>query len=63
MNKENPLDSDQIKDNINKLKKKLKKANMPLYQQLYSGLNDIPIENLTWKDPLTSQVISNDSKL
>ncbi|CAG8747829.1 27085_t:CDS:2, partial [Gigaspora margarita] len=48
--KESPLDSDQIKDNIDKLKKKLNKVNTPLYWQLYS-------------DPLASQVISDDSKL
>ncbi|CAG8443528.1 7607_t:CDS:2 [Dentiscutata heterogama] len=47
VDKKSPLDLDQIKDNINKLKKKLNKANKPLYQQLYSA----------------SQVISDDSKL
>ena len=63
-NKEKPLSSDQIENNIIELKRKLKRdINMgSLYQHLLSGVNGIPINNLSWKDPLASQVISDESR-
>jgi hypothetical protein len=61
--KEQPLSSDQIEKNINELKRKLGKDTSPLYQHLYSGVNKIHIQELTWKDPLASQVISDKSEL
>ena len=60
---EKPLSSDQIKNNVNYLKRKLGKDTSPLYQRLYSDVNEIPIHSLTWKDPLASQVISDKSTL
>ena len=59
---EKPLSSDQIKKNVNNLKRKLGKDTSPLYQRLYSDVNEIPIHSLTWKDPLASQVISDTYK-
>ncbi|PKK56600.1 hypothetical protein RhiirC2_871996, partial [Rhizophagus irregularis] len=61
--KEQPLSSDQIEKNINELKRKLGKDTTPLYQHLYSGVSKIPIQELTWKDPLANQVISDKSEL
>jgi len=61
--KEIPFGSDQIEDNINGLKGKLRKETMPLYQQLYSKVDAISIQSLTWKDPLASQVISDQSEV
>ncbi|RIA95211.1 hypothetical protein C1645_817057 [Glomus cerebriforme] len=61
--KEQPLSSDQIEKNINELKRKLGKDTTPLYQHLYSGVSKIPIQELTWKDPLASQVISDKLEL
>ncbi|RHZ78048.1 hypothetical protein Glove_168g82 [Diversispora epigaea] len=52
--KEAPLSSDQIENNTNKLKNKLKKESTPLYQHLYSGVNEISVQELTWKDPLAN---------
>ena len=34
-----------------------------LYQHLFSGVNELYISELTWKDPLANQVISDDSDL
>ncbi|CAG8617992.1 4159_t:CDS:2 [Paraglomus occultum] len=61
INDEEPLSSDQIRSNINKLKSKLKKITNTLYQCLFSAVSNIPISKLTWKDPLGSQVISDRS--
>ena len=61
-NKEEPLDSIQIARNIKHLKGKLNDMT-PLNRQLYSKVNDIPISELTWKDSLASQVISDKSEL
>ncbi|CAJ0643154.1 2929_t:CDS:2 [Entrophospora sp. SA101] len=36
---------------------------MPLYQKLYSVVDALSINELTWKVPLTSQVTSNKSEL
>ncbi len=63
MDKKIPFSSDQIDDNINDLKKKLRKDTSPLYQQLYSKVNVISIQSLTWKDPLVSRVISDQSEV
>ena len=58
-----PLSSNQIEENIDGLKRKLGKDTSPLYQHLYSGVSKIPVQELTWKDPLASQVISDKSEL
>ena len=42
-----PFGSDQIEDNINDLKEKLRKDTLSLYQQLYSKVNTISIQSLT----------------
>jgi hypothetical protein len=62
-NKERPLTSDKIKKNIKALKGKLRKNTSQLYQHLFSGVNAVSISELTWKDPLANQVISDDSDL
>ena len=61
--KEAPLGSDQIENNTNKLKNKLRKESTPLYQHLYSGVNEILVQELTWKDPLANQIIRDNSNL
>ncbi|CAG8468870.1 7449_t:CDS:2, partial [Dentiscutata heterogama] len=62
-NKEKPLNRDQIRNNIEKLKRKLYRDTSPLYQHLYSGVNKICVEELSWEDPMASQVISDNSDL
>ena len=62
-NGEKPLTSDKIKKNIKALKGKLRKNTSRLYQHLFSGVNEVSIFDLTWKDPLANQVISDDSDL
>jgi hypothetical protein len=62
-NEERPLTSDKIKKNIKALKGKLRKNTSQLYQHLFSGVNAVSISELTWKDPLANQVISDDSDL
>ncbi|RHZ84499.1 hypothetical protein Glove_80g10 [Diversispora epigaea] len=61
--KEQPLSSDQIENNIDELKRKLGKDTSPLYHCLYSDVDKIPVQELTWKDPLASQVIRDNSDL
>ncbi|RHZ81290.1 hypothetical protein Glove_122g147 [Diversispora epigaea] len=61
--KETPLGSDQIENNTNKLKNKLRKESTPLYQHLYFGVNKISVQELTWKDPLANQIIRDNSNL
>ena len=64
MNKERPLNSDEIKQNINELKAKLKKnTTTPINQHLYYGINSVNISELSWMDPLASQVISDESEI
>ena len=63
MNGERPLTSDKIKKNIKALKGKLGKKTSQLYQHLFLGVNEVTISDLTWKDPLANQVISDDSDL
>lgn len=59
-----PLDSDQIVDNIKKLKGKLKQnKKSSLCQELFSSLRNVDISALTWKDFLANQIISDDSIL
>ncbi|CAG8624238.1 2439_t:CDS:2, partial [Paraglomus occultum] len=62
-NKEKPLNRDQIRDNIEKLKGKFNRDTSPLYQHLYSGVSEIRVEELSWEDPMASQVISDNSDL
>ena len=63
VNEEEPLSSAQIRSNINKLKSKLKKNTSPLYQHLFSAVNRISTDELTWKVPLGSQVIADESDI
>ncbi|CAJ0839795.1 9384_t:CDS:2, partial [Entrophospora sp. SA101] len=35
----------------------------PLYDELLSSLGDVVVSDLSWKDPIASQVISDDSEL
>jgi len=63
INEETPLSSNQITNNIKLLKKKLGKNTSPLYQHLHFAVNNIFIEELSWKNPLASQVISDNSSL
>ncbi|RHZ54743.1 hypothetical protein Glove_423g95 [Diversispora epigaea] len=60
---EDTITPDKIRKNIIELKGKLKKNTTSLYQHLYSDINNITISELSWKDPLASQVISDDSRL
>ncbi|PKK59235.1 hypothetical protein RhiirC2_871337 [Rhizophagus irregularis] len=61
VNEEEPLSSAQIRSNINKLKSKLKKNTSTLYQHLFSAVNRVSTNELTWKVPLGSQVIADES--
>ena len=62
-NKESPLSSDQIEKNIIEVKEKLRKDTTPLCQHLYSAVDTISIQELTWKDFIANQIISDDSEL
>ncbi|RHZ45686.1 hypothetical protein Glove_661g55 [Diversispora epigaea] len=62
-NEERFLSSGQIEKNIKALKGKLKKNPAQLHQYLFSSINKVSISELTWEDPLASQVISDDSDL
>ncbi|RHZ43485.1 hypothetical protein Glove_1066g3 [Diversispora epigaea] len=70
-NEEKPLNSNQIADNIRKLKGKLNNKTTPLNQKLFSSLCEAWSKNLqkvknselTWKDPLANQIITDDSGL
>jgi hypothetical protein len=64
INKKRPLNSDEIEKNINELKRKLKKnTTTPINQHLYYSINNVNISELSWTDPLASQVISDESEV
>ena len=63
MKKTEPLSSAQIRSNINKLKSKLKKNTSTLYQHLFSAVNRVSTDELTWKVSLGSQVIADESDI
>ncbi|CAG8742772.1 21140_t:CDS:2, partial [Racocetra persica] len=63
INKEKLLNLDQIKDNIEKLKDKLNRDLSSLYKHLYSGMVKKSVEELSWKNSLASQVISDKSDI
>jgi hypothetical protein len=63
VNEEEPLSSAQIRSNINKLKSKLKKNTSTLYQHLFSAINRVSTDELTWKVLLGSQVIADESDI
>ena len=63
INEKEPLSSIQIRSNINKLKSKLKKNTSTLYQHLFSAVNWVSTDELTWKVPLGSQVIADESDI
>jgi len=58
-----PLNSVQIQKNINELIGNLSKNSTELYVKLCSKVKAVSVQNLTWKDPLASQVISDQSEL
>jgi len=60
---ERPLSSDKIGKNIKTLKGKLRKNTSQLYHHLFLGVNEVSVSELTWKDLLANQVISDDSDL
>ncbi|RHZ89327.1 hypothetical protein Glove_16g40 [Diversispora epigaea] len=62
-NKEKPLSLEQIDNNVNELKGKLGRDSSPLYCHLYSSVSNMDITKLDWKNPLASQVISDESEL
>ncbi|RHZ71252.1 hypothetical protein Glove_261g54 [Diversispora epigaea] len=62
-NKEKPLSLEQIDNNINELKRKLGRDSSSLYCHLYSSVSNMDITKLDWKNPLASQVISDESEL
>ena len=43
------------------MKAKLGKDTTSLYQHLYLSVNKISVSELTWKDPLASQIINDNS--
>ncbi|RHZ50404.1 hypothetical protein Glove_499g37 [Diversispora epigaea] len=53
----------QIRKNISEVKRKFGKDTLPLYQHLYSGVNKISVQELTWKDSLANQIIRDNSDL
>ncbi|CAG8817903.1 22292_t:CDS:2, partial [Gigaspora margarita] len=64
ISKKMPLDSNQIADNIKKLKGKLKQnKKSSLCQELFLSLRNVDILALIWKDFLANQIISNNSIL
>ena len=62
-NEEKPLSSGQIESNIKNLKAKLEKNTSSLFCQLRANLEDVSTSELSWRKPLASQVISDDSIL
>ncbi|RIA91217.1 hypothetical protein C1645_822375 [Glomus cerebriforme] len=63
MNGKRPLTSNKIEKNIKALKGKLRKNTSQLYQHLFLGVSAVSVSELTWKDPLANQVITDDSDL
>ncbi|CAB5372673.1 unnamed protein product [Rhizophagus irregularis] len=57
------LNKEEIKYNINDLKKKLKTNNSSYASEIRLDLEHIDIDKLTWRDPIASQVISDDSDM
>jgi|SRR5579862_3837179 len=58
-----PLNSVQIQKNIDELIGNLSKNSTDLYVILCSKVKAVSVQDLTWKDPLASQVISDQSEL
>nr|CAG8454512.1 103_t:CDS:2 [Entrophospora candida] len=57
------LNSEEISENITKLKRKLKKDTLALSFELYRRIRKVTVSELPWNDPLTNQIISNDSDI
>ncbi|CAJ0907528.1 11647_t:CDS:2 [Entrophospora sp. SA101] len=57
------LSSEEIKKNMIELKSKLAGHSSHLSKELYKTLKDVSYRDLTWKDPLASQVISDNSNI
>ncbi|CAJ0823797.1 5792_t:CDS:2 [Entrophospora sp. SA101] len=57
MNRERPLNLNQINDDIEKLKCKLNRDTTHFYQHLYSSIDKISVKELSWKDPLAVQLL------
>ncbi|CAG8739871.1 15853_t:CDS:2 [Cetraspora pellucida] len=61
--KEQPFGSKQIQNNIEKLKRKLGKNTTSLYQHLLLKVNETPVQELTWKDSLASQIFRDNAPI
>ncbi|CAJ0842942.1 10542_t:CDS:2 [Entrophospora sp. SA101] len=57
------LSSKEIMKNMMELKSKLAGHSSHLSNELYKTLKDVSYRDLTWKDPLASQVISDNSNI
>ncbi|CAJ0841052.1 11130_t:CDS:2, partial [Entrophospora sp. SA101] len=57
--KENDAGTAEKQEEGKKLKAKLNRDTTPLYQGLYYSVDKIFVDELSWKDPLASQVISD----
>ncbi|CAJ0921795.1 12394_t:CDS:2 [Entrophospora sp. SA101] len=57
------LNSEEISENITKLKRKLKKDTSVLSFELYRRIRKVTVSELPWNDPLTNQIISKDSDI
>ncbi|GBB86845.1 hypothetical protein RclHR1_13290013 [Rhizophagus clarus] len=55
------LTDDEIKKNMKNLKKKLARSECAHAEEIRQNLEDISISDLTWRDPIASQVIDDDS--
>ncbi|CAJ0769764.1 8340_t:CDS:1, partial [Entrophospora sp. SA101] len=51
------LNSEEISENITKLKRKLKKDTSVLSFELYRRIRKVTVSELPWNDPLTNQII------
>ncbi|CAB5361930.1 unnamed protein product [Rhizophagus irregularis] len=64
LSKEKPISLERIIANYTELKSKLtsivQKKPSPLYKCLLKDLDSVSVSNLSWKSPLTSQVISDE---
>ncbi|CAJ0745152.1 15980_t:CDS:2 [Entrophospora sp. SA101] len=57
------LNSEEISENIIKLKRKLKKDTSALSLELYRRIGEVTVSELPWNDPLANQIISDDSDI
>ncbi|CAH1766250.1 8197_t:CDS:2, partial [Entrophospora sp. SA101] len=62
-NVEGPLSFNEIEANIMELKSKFSKNPSPLFNRLLVDLQGISAYELSWKDPIASQVVSDNSDM